>query len=645
MVPAGPPIPVCSFGGTRSRPPPARRERGRFRRGNCLPAGSTRTVRGPKRNLPETMVVLVTGTDPDGDALARPVTWDSADGPPPVIFMAPEPRGRPALAPGERVLARLKPAGQGRFEGRTLRRLADAPGRVPRRLPARSVAGPFRAHRADGSTRQSGMDCAARRGWRRPRGEIVLAEPLPHHRLGLKPARIIERLGAMGDARSVSLIAIHTHDIPQEFPAAALEEANRATRDPLGQRTDLRDGPTGHHRWRGCARLRRCGATPNPTDRASGSFVAIADVAHYVRPGSALDHAARTRGNSVYFPDRVVPMLPEALSNGWCSLRPNEDRGCLFVELHIGADGRKTVAPLRPRPDAQRGPSHLRAGAAPTRRGRSSPRAPLCRLSAPCSTARTARGTLDLDLPERRVVLDDDGRGDQRRTTSAARQPPADRGVHGAGQRRRGGGTGAPPPALHVPRPCSADPRKSSHRCATSCMGSAFPLTPGTRSIHAISTVCCGESPARRKRHWSTSVMLRCQSQAEYSPDNIGHFGLALPRYAHFTSPIRRYADLLVHRALIRGLRLGRWRTRRRRGAALPRNRVAHHRDRTTCPARRTRSHGPLPGCIHGRQNWREFRSANFRCDAVWAFRHSRRKRCQWHRPVALAAGRLLAAR
>ena len=169
----------------------------------------------PRDRLPETAIVVVTGTDPDGDAIARPVSWDGADGPPPIIFMAAEPRGQPALAPGERVLARLKPAGPGRYEGRTMRRLTDAPGRVLGVYQRGRIVPTDRRAKADWLV-PPGEDAGA------ADGEFVLAEPLPHHRLGLKPARIVERLGAMGDARSVSLIAIHTHDIPQVFPPPPL---------------------------------------------------------------------------------------------------------------------------------------------------------------------------------------------------------------------------------------------------------------------------------------------------------------------------------------------------------------------------------------------------------------------------------------
>src|ERR1700733_8056475 len=280
--------------------------------------------RGALGKLPDTAVVQITGTDRDGDALARPVEWERTAGPLPTVFMQPEKRGAPALAPGERVLVRLKPMGPGRYEGRTLRRIGETPGRI---------LGVFKPGR--GQNRIIPTDRRSKAEWLVPAGqeagaqadEIVLAEPVAQHlHLGLKPARVLERLGKLGDARAISLIAIHTHDIPQVFPEAALTEAKRARGARLGSRTDLRDLPL----------ITIDGADARDFDDAvfaepdpgqPGGFrliVAIADVAHYGWPGSALDDAAGIRGNSVYFPDRVVPMLPEALSNGWCSLRPNE---------------------------------------------------------------------------------------------------------------------------------------------------------------------------------------------------------------------------------------------------------------------------------------------------------------------------------
>jgi ribonuclease R len=520
--------------------------------------------RPARARLPETAIVVVTGTDPDGDAIARPAAWDGADGPPPVIFMAAEPPGRPALAPGERVLARLKPLAPGRYEGRTVRRLTDAPGRVlgvyRAAKPPGQVPGP--PGQAPGGGRIVPTDRRAKAEWVVPPGEdggaadgeIVLAEPLPHHRLGLKPARIIERLGAMGDARSVSLIAIHTHDIPQEFPAPALAEADQARGTPLGRRTDLRD----------VALVTIDGEDARDFDDAvhaepDGSgfrlIVAIADVAHYVRPGSPLDHAARTRGNSVYFPDRVVPMLPEALSNGWCSLRPDEDRGCLFVELHIDAQGRKTAHRF--------GRGLMRSAARLTyeqvQRGHDAGDAELEHLYAAFRAllaARIARGTLDLDLPERKVVIDSSGS-----VVSVAPRPRLDShrlieefmvlanvaAAEELEQRRQ--------PAMYRIHALPSQEKLASLRDFLHGLGISLP--PGDkvhpRDLDRVLRRVAGTAEAPLVNE----VMLRSQSQAEYSPDNIGHFGLALPRYAHFTSPIRRYADLLVHRALIRGLRLG----------------------------------------------------------------------------------------
>jgi ribonuclease R len=511
--------------------------------------GAVPGSRSRSRNtrLPETAIVVVTGTDPDGDAIARPTEWDAETGPPPVIFMAAEPRGQPALAPGERVLARLRPAGTGRYEGRTIRRLAETPGRV---------LGVYQQGRIIPTDRRAkgewvvppGEDGSA------VAGEIVLAEPLPHHRLGLKPARIIERLGAMGDARSVSLIVIHTHDIPQSFPAAALDKAETAQATPLGQRTDLRDIPLvtidGED-----ARDFDDAVYAAPDGSGFRIVVAIADVAHYVRPGSPLDQAARTRGNSVYFPDRVVPMLPEALSNGWCSLRPDEDRGCLFVELHVGADGRKTAH--RFGRGLMRSTARLTYDAVQQAHDSSDTRhAHLYAAFRALLAARTARGTLDLDLAERRVVIDGDGV-----VRSVAPRPRLDShrlieefmvlaNVAAAEELER-----LHQPVMYRVHAPPADDKLAALRDFLHGLGISLPAGNNVhpRDLDRVLRRFVGTAEALLVNE----VMLRCQSQAEYSPDNIGHFGLALPRYAHFTSPIRRYADLLVHRALIRGLRLG----------------------------------------------------------------------------------------
>ena len=514
--------------------------------------------RGPAILLPETLVVQITGTDRDGDATARPVDWNFADGPPPQIVMNPEPKGRPGLAPGEKVMARLRPihgVGGARYEGRTIRRLSDAPGRV---------LGIFRPGHPEG--RIVPTDRRSKAEWTVPlgqdggalTGEIVLAEPLPsEHRLGLKPARVMERLGHMGDARSVSLIVLHTHDIPQIFPEPALQEAEAAVGTDLGQRVDLRE----------TALITIDGEDARDFDDAvfaeplaEGGFrliVAIADVAHYVRPGSALDRCARERGNSVYFPDRVVPMLPEALSNGWCSLRPHEDRGCLFVDMRIDVEGRKISHRF--------GRGLMRSAARLTyeqvqaaRDNQDDLNLPIPHLYAAFDTllaARTARGTLDLDLPERKVVLDETGK-----VASVAPRPRLDShrlieefmvlaNVAAAEEleRRR------QPCMFRVHAPPSEE-KLSNLRDFLSTLGVSLPAgnVVHPRDLDRVLRQVADTPEATVVNE----VMLRSQSQAAYDPDNIGHFGLALTRYAHFTSPIRRYADLLVHRALIAGLGL-----------------------------------------------------------------------------------------
>ena len=507
--------------------------------------------------------MIVTGTDPDGEAIARPATWQE-EGPPPQILMAPEPAGHAALAPGQRVLARLRPAGPGRYEGRTIKRLTETPGRV---------IGVFRP--APANERAAGRivptDRRAKAEWIVPTGEaggaepdeIVLAEPLPHGRLGLKPARVIERLGRMGDARSVSLIAIATHDIPHVFPPEAEAEAEAARAAPLDRREDLRAVPL----------VTIDGADARDFDDAvfaepdpdhPGGFrllVAIADVAHYVRPGSALDRTARERGNSVYFPDRVVPMLPEALSNGWCSLRPEEERGCLFAELRIDATGRKTAHRF--------GRGLMRSAARLTYEQVQQAQDGVTRLDLPAGlldhlyaafrallAARIARGTLDLDLPERQVILHPNGR-----VADVRARPRLDShrlieefmvlanvaAAEELGRHRA-------PCLYRVHAPPSAekleDLRSFLH-------GIGISLPPGDqvhpRDLDRVLLQVAGTDESLLVNE----VVLRSQSQAAYSPDNIGHFGLALSAYAHFTSPIRRYADLLVHRALVRALRLG----------------------------------------------------------------------------------------
>jgi ribonuclease R len=429
--------------------------------------------------------------------------------------------------------------------------------------PPSRILGVYRTH--PGGGRIVPTDKRAKAEWSVPAGadagakpgEIVLAVPLPHTGYGLQRARVIERLGTLGDARSVSLVVIHTHDIPTEFSEPALAEATNAGGVGASGRTDLRGVPL----------VTIDGEDARDFDdavfaEADGAgfrlVVAIADVAHYVHPASALDRAAQERGNSCYFPDRVVPMLPEALSNGWCSLRPGEDRGCLFVEISIDANGRKRAHKFgRGVMNSAARLTYEQVQAAQDASddlGQTLPA--LYAAFNALLAARIARGTLDLDLPERKVVLDANGK-----VAAVAPRPRLDShrlieefmvlaNVCAAEELER----------LHAPcvyrvhAPPSVEKLENLRQFLH---GFGISLPPGNQ-LHPRDL----DGVLRKVKETDAAllvneVMLRSQSQAAYSIDNIGHFGLGLARYAHFTSPIRRYADLLVHRALIGGLRLG----------------------------------------------------------------------------------------
>ncbi|MCB4824459.1 ribonuclease R [Roseicella aerolata] len=518
--------------------------------GSAAPAGR-RGVTAPGR-LPEMAVIEVTGTDPDGDPIARPLGWKPEEqGRMPVIFMRPERAGQPALAPGERVLARLKRIGAGKYEGMTVKRVGGAaPARILGIYEEGRIIPTDRRHKAEWAV------APGEAGGAHP-GEIVLAEPLPGRALGLRPARIVERLGRLGEAKSISLICIHAHGIPEIFPSEAVLEAERARGVTTRGREDLRDFPLvtidGED-----ARDFDDAVWAEPDGTGWRVIVAIADVAHYVTPGSALDREAWARGNSVYFPDRVVPMLPEALSNGWCSLRPGEPRGCLFVEMRFDSGGTKSshrfgrgIMKSAARLTYEQVQAAHDAGEDPT-----GTVAPLYGAFRALLAARDRRGTLDLDLPERRVRLDAEGH-------VLAVEPRARLDSHrlieefmvaanvcAAEELERIGA-----PCMYRVHDRPSDQKLEGLRQFLDAFGISLPqgdrLHP--RDFAHVLELVQGK-PEERLVH---ETVLRSQSQAAYAPDNIGHFGLALARYAHFTSPIRRYADLLVHRALIRGLALG----------------------------------------------------------------------------------------
>ncbi|MDE2166715.1 MAG: ribonuclease R [Alphaproteobacteria bacterium] len=492
----------------------------------------------------------------------RPV---GVPGPAPNIVVVAE-RGAPALGVGERAVARFSRTGHNLYEARILRAVGGAPDRVVgiyRVTPEggrieptdRKVRSEFRV--AAGDTKGAAS------------GEIVLAEVAGQARMGLPAARIVERIGDSANPRAFSVIAIHSHGIPVPFPKAATDLATAAKPVPLGDRADLREVPLvtidgadardfDDAVW----------ATPD-SERDGGwhAIVAIADVAHYVRTGNALDAAARERGNSVYFPDRVVPMLPEALSNELCSLKPGVDRACMAVDLWIDPEGhlirhrfrrglmrsaaRLTYDEVQ---DAIDGRPNEKTASLLDRALK-----PLYGVYRALERARTARGTLDIDVAERRILLDPSGR--------IARIEPRERlESHKLIEELMIAANVAAAETLErLEQPCmyrvhdSPDPEKlaSLARFLDGIGIRGLTLAKGQviqpRQFNAILHRAKG-TPYERLVN---ALVLRSQAQAEYSSENIGHFGLSLRRYAHFTSPIRRYADLLVHRALISGQRFG----------------------------------------------------------------------------------------
>jgi len=541
-------------------------------------AGNRRHLQ-EKGKLPAVAGLEITRRDSQGDLLALPLDWAAEDGPPPLVLVLPPKRARdfePALGVGDRVLARIKRLDAHDdpdevIEG--LRYAAEPMKRIERER--RRLLAIFHRHARGGGTLQP-VDRKELKSWAVQHGDeadatdgdLVRFDLSRRGRSGLPLPRVLEVLGNPRDQKKISLIAIHAHGIPEDFPAAALAELERLEAPTLAGRTDLRklplitidpvdarDHDDAVH------------AAPDESGSNPGGFivhVAIADVAQYVRPGTALDREAQLRGNSVYFPDRVVPMLPERISNDLCSLREHEDRPCLAVRLVFDRDG------------AKRGQTFLRAlmrsaaklsyeEAQAAIGGRPSDRAaplleralkPLWAAYEVLHKARSRREPLDLDLPERKLLLDSHGHvarvivPERLEAHRLIEEFMIQANVAAAEELEK-----QRTPVVYRCHDQPAKERLVSLREFLETLDLTLPGAAQLRPEHFNRVL-------KRARETPSSelvseVVLRAQAQAEYVPENYGHFGLNLKRYAHFTSPIRRYADLLVHRALIRGLKLG----------------------------------------------------------------------------------------
>ena len=394
-------------------------------------------------------------------------------------------------------------------------------------------------------------------------GHLAIAEVIAGKRFGTRECKIVEVLGDANAARSVSLIAIATHDLPTNFSREALQQADEAQSVTLDNRVDLRAIPLvtidGED-----ARDFDDAVFAEPDGEGWHLLVAIADVAHYVTSGSALDKAAYERGNSTYFPDRVVPMLPEALSNELCSLKPHVDRACMAVHMWLDKAGELT------RWQFVRGVmrSHARLTYEQVQRAKDGQPddvtapllerviKPLYGAYACLMQARLNRGTLELDLPERKVVMGADGHvaaikvRERLDSHKLIEEFMIAANVAAAAQLEGKGGI-----CLYRIHDKPTELKLDGLRNFLGSLG--ISLVPMKQLHPRFLTQILENSAGGPHAQVVNEMMLRSQAQAVYSPENIGHFGLALAKYAHFTSPIRRYADLVVHRGLIRACKLG----------------------------------------------------------------------------------------
>ena len=515
--------------------------------------------RGRKRHvhssesLPPVLLVEVSPTlSEEGEILLTP-TESSGEFPPIILIEG----GTARVKAGDKLLVRIKRHPDGYYTARLLKRIEEKP-----KTMVGAIIKIRRALYFQPSDRRRQDDIVLLADPKEAKeGQLVVAELLRNQRP--VRAKILKVLGSLDDPRTISLISIYQEGIPHEFPEAVLKEAEKVRTLSLEGREDLRSIPF----------VTIDGEDARDFDDAVWAqeekdgwqlMVAIADVAHYVKPGSARDKEAYLRGNSVYFPDRVVPMLPETLSNDLCSLRPKEDKACFAVHLWLDSKGRlKKYQFVRGIMQSLERLTYTQVQLAKDGNPDAQTKPLLKEVIEPLygaydllKKAREFRGTLDLELPERQVILGENGhiedihprpRLDSHRlieefmilaNVAAAQQLEA------------------------LKAPCiyrihdEPDPSKLFiFRELVEGLGFSFPksqaITPKA-FLHLLKA-------AHGTPHQAlvSQLTLRTQAQALYHSENIGHFGLSLKKYSHFTSPIRRYADIIVHRSLIEALKLG----------------------------------------------------------------------------------------
>lgn len=523
--------------------------------------------------LPPVTVLDITTRDKDGELIGRPAEWNEELGVAPAVAIrqssADRAKGKaPVGGLGDRVLAKIfasKDRAGPAYTARIIKvidRHRDALLGVVREMPD-SGARLMPIERRGEEMQISPSDLGDAKD-----GDLVEVEIARTGRLGLTQARVLNVIGSVASEKAISMIAIHAHGIPHVFPQSVITEADEAKHASMSHREDWRHVPLitiDPHDAKDHDDAVYAERDPSP-DNPDGVIVtvAIADVSWYIRPKSALDREALKRGNSVYFPDRVVPMLPERISNDLCSLREGVDRPALAVRMTFSKEGRKaghTFHRVMMKSAAKLSYQQAQSAIDGNADDKAGPLLepilkPLWNAYEVLKRGRDRRQPLELDMPERKIILKPDGTVDRvhvperldahklieemmiqanvaaAETLEKKRQPLVYR-VHDA-------------PKLS---------KQEALREFLATIGLTLAKGAGLRSNSFNGILAKAlDTPHQTMVN---EMVLRSQSQAIYSPENIGHFGLNLLKYAHFTSPIRRYADLIVHRALVGSLGLG----------------------------------------------------------------------------------------
>lgn len=522
--------------------------------------------------LPSVTVIEIKTRDEDGEFIGVPAKWDVDEGEPPrVILISGRRDPGPVPGVGDRILARLTKIEDADTDGPAYE------ARLIKQLPRDAVRllGVFRAISGGGGVIDP-IDKKQLREWAVSRhdaneakdGDLVRFEIEKSRHFGRAKARVVELFGNPESEGAISMIALHTLGLPDEFPETVLLEAENVKSPAPGTLTDLRgipfvtiDPPDAKDHddavW----------AAPDEDKTNPGGWivrVAIADVSNFVFPSSEMDKEARKRGNSVYFPDRVVPMLPERISNNLCSLREGEDKACLCVEMTFNSKGEKTGHEFsRSLMRSRAKLSYVQAQAAVEGQtdNTTAPIAetvlkPLWKAYSTLVSARDTRAPLELDLPERKIKLNGKGQ------VEAINIPPRLE-AHRLIEEFMIQANVAAAETLEkyksplIYRVHDAPSKEKLEVLREFLVSLSIDLPKSGRIKPEQFNLILAQARKAEMIELVSEVVLRSQAQAEYSPANFGHFGLNLRRYAHFTSPIRRYADLIVHRALVRALDLG----------------------------------------------------------------------------------------